>query len=209
MGNWAYKYIAVVFIMFSVIATCVIIKHVVTWDVWDAIDKNRTSYIEKYLDEGGDANLKRDLKGHKGSVEKGYTLLMAATKRNDLGVAEMLIKHGADVSAGNSRDRTPLHYAIRNGNIDMVRLLLDNGADVNYKFTTPYNILEVSILEGHPGIVKLLIDAGARITVYHLEEAENSAARWESLKKKADRDEIVKLLKSSQNKVSDSEPNGY
>ncbi|TRX00805.1 ankyrin repeat domain-containing protein [Flavobacterium gawalongense] len=48
-------------------------------------------------------------------------------------IAELLIKHGADVNARQMQDVTPLHSAAHNGQTKISKLLIDNGADINSK----------------------------------------------------------------------------
>lgn len=46
-------------------------------------------------------------------------------------MCEILILHGADVNARNSKDETALHFSVRGDNIKTLKLLLSQGADVN------------------------------------------------------------------------------
>jgi len=48
-----------------------------------------------------------------------------------LDVARMLIEHGADVSAQNEDDQTPLHLASKAGQLGVARTLIERGADVS------------------------------------------------------------------------------
>lgn len=48
-------------------------------------------------------------------------------------IAELLIKHGADVNSKQMQGVTPLHSAAHNGQTYLAKLLIDNGADVNVK----------------------------------------------------------------------------
>ena len=67
----------------------------------------------------------------------GNTPLMVAVGRSKLstGIAEFLIKNGADVNAKNNYNSTPLTIACESGNINMVKLLVKYGADVNNPMT--------------------------------------------------------------------------
>ena len=48
-------------------------------------------------------------------------------------IADILIKHGADVNAKDDTGRTPLHFACQTGNTKLVIMLIENGSDINAK----------------------------------------------------------------------------
>ena len=55
------------------------------------------------------------------SIE-GITPLHIAGKTNAVNAAEILIKHGADVSVRDCKQKTPLHLAARRGNIKVMKV---------------------------------------------------------------------------------------
>jgi ankyrin repeat protein len=57
-----------------------------------------------------------------------WTPLHVALNHGRSAVAQVLLKHGADVKARNKINETPLHFA---GNEEVARLLLEHGADAN------------------------------------------------------------------------------
>jgi hypothetical protein len=57
------------------------------------------------------------------------SLLHLAIERGRSDMAELLVRHGADVNARNMRRETPLFGAASSGDEALVRLLLENGAD--------------------------------------------------------------------------------
>jgi ankyrin repeat protein len=83
--------------------------------------------------------------------------LFAALVRDHVGVAEILLEHGANIDIRGKEERAPLHKAI--GDVNIVRFLLDHGADINYQqnnLRTPLHLaayweqLEVAqVLLGH------------------------------------------------------------
>jgi ankyrin repeat protein len=50
--------------------------------------------------------------------------LHIAGKTNAVNAAEILIKHGADVSVRDCKQKTPLHLAARRGNIEVMKVAL-------------------------------------------------------------------------------------
>lgn len=60
-------------------------------------------------------------------------LKVAGKKVNDVNLARILIKNGADVNSKDAQGNTPLYHAILNKNTAMIKLLLDNGADMYIK----------------------------------------------------------------------------
>jgi ankyrin repeat protein len=47
-----------------------------------------------------------------------------------VGVARVLLEHGADAAAQDKRGWTPLHWASRGGHLCVARVLLQYGADL-------------------------------------------------------------------------------
>ena len=100
--------------------------------------------------------------------------LRAALVRKYVRVAEILLKHGANVDIRGTGERTPLHGAIRD--VSIVQFLLNRGADVNCRqddLRTPlhlvarYGMYEVSrVLLEHQADVNSLDDKGK--TPFHL-----------------------------------------
>jgi ankyrin repeat protein len=78
-----------------------------------------------------------------------------------LALAAMLLRHGADASARQKGDYTPLHEAAFHGEAALARLLLDYGADpvqANAEGQTPINLAEK---HGHVEVLALLQGARA------------------------------------------------
>ncbi|KAI7986200.1 ADP-ribosylation factor GTPase-activating protein AGD3 [Camellia lanceoleosa] len=59
----------------------------------------------------------------------GCSLLHLACQAADIGMVELLLQHGANVNASDSRGQTPLHHSIIRGRIAIAKLLLTRGAD--------------------------------------------------------------------------------
>lgn len=96
---------------------------------------------------------------------RGTTALALAVGRNDIKMAKLLLKHGADIDTrcemfGNA---TVLHYAACVEFEDMVRLLLSKGADVNVRADDGLNALHASVFNGNEALFTMFIDAGLSI----------------------------------------------
>jgi ankyrin repeat protein len=101
------------------------------------------------------------------------TALHYAAERGYKDVVELLISHGADVSARRTYPAgdTPLHGAARAEHENIVRLLVDNGADVNAKNNEGLTPADVAVRNTRKmvtpltPVAKLLIAKGADISV--------------------------------------------
>lgn len=94
------------------------------------------------------------------TMYKGTGLHWAA-QDGDVEIAELLIRHGADVNMIDDGGQTPLQIASAAGYVDFARLLLENHADVNLGVEDTPLILASSY--GKEDTVKLLIQYGAEI----------------------------------------------
>ena len=90
------------------------------------------------------------------------TPLDIASRNRQFTAAQALLKHGANVDAGDRFGLTPLHQASRCGNHKVSRLLLEHGADVNSKTRwgeTPLRLL--AMWSGDLEVAQLLLEHGA------------------------------------------------
>jgi ankyrin repeat protein len=83
----------------------------------------------------------------------------------DLGRVKAFLARGIDINTKDTRNRTALHYAAKEGHKEVVELLLANGADVNAGNGTA---AELAMNSGHTEIVELLMSKGADISPLHL-----------------------------------------
>jgi len=77
---------------------------------------------------------------------------------------KLLLKHGADQTMREMRDRIPLFYACVVGkDFDTVKLLIDAGSDINDKNSRGETVIVGALYSGKKEIIDLLIDRGATI----------------------------------------------
>lgn len=89
---------------------------------------------------------------------EGESPLMLATLKGYQGLAEKLIKRGADV---NKTGWTPLHYAASSGQLTLISLLLENSAYIDAESPNGTTPLMMAAMYGTPAAVKLLLQEGA------------------------------------------------
>ena len=152
-------------------------------DFFDAIKQNHPEEIQQLLSRGFDANTINP-KGQYGlfialgegsfkalqvlidwpqtDVNKlnpqGESILMLASLKGHLDLAEELIKKGADV---NKTGWTPLHYAASTGQLGIISLLIDNSAYIDAESPNGTTPLMMAAMYGTPAAVKLLLQEGA------------------------------------------------
>jgi ankyrin repeat protein len=85
--------------------------------------------------------------------------LLAALVRKHVGVAEILLEHGANVDIRGVGEQTPLHKTIRDGAI--VQFLLNKGADVNCQKDDLCTPLHLAVRGGHLKVARVLLEHGA------------------------------------------------
>jgi len=115
----------------------------------EAVQKGNLSRALQLLSDGLDVNEQDQI--------YGWTSLHVAARDNKVGLAKVLIRHGANVNQRDKVGQTPLHRAAFWGHMDIIRLLVDSGAD----FTALDDLLqtpeELARIHGHPDCSGILI----------------------------------------------------
>jgi ankyrin repeat protein len=97
------------------------------------------------------------------------TPLHLASRHGHVGVARVLLEHGADVMAQDEDMLTPLHLASGRGHVDVVRVLLD--ADVNIQDAEGWTALHHASRGGYMDVTLLLLDRDADTRAKDVDES--------------------------------------
>lgn len=97
-----------------------------------AIIEDEFYEVEKLLQQGNSAD---------GTADLAFPLIFAVIK-NNLGIAELLLKSGANPNKKMPNGLTALHWAVFHNQVDMVKTLLKFGADTQIPLNgaTPYQL---------------------------------------------------------------------
>lgn len=105
------------------------------------------------------------LEQHPGTMAEALTCACFLGRTS---VAEQLLDHGADPTAGNATGLDALHWAVNRGQVETVRMLLDRKVPLDTRNMYGGTILGTAIWsaineprDGHAAIVEMLLDAGA------------------------------------------------
>jgi ankyrin repeat protein len=124
-------------------------------DVADAAMKGNRDAVRSLLQRKADVNAPQI---------DGTTAMHWAVRADDLEIAQMLIRAGANVSAANRDGATPLLLASINANAAMLEELLKAGADANAALTKSGDTaLMLTARTGKTDAVKVLLDHGAQV----------------------------------------------
>jgi ankyrin repeat protein len=120
----------------------------------------------------------------------GATVLHWAAHRDDLAIADLLIRAGAKANVSNDVGTTPLHLACTNRSAAMVERLLAAGADPNAKLLHGETVLMTCARAGEPKAVKALLLRRANVNAKETEH-QQTALMWAAAQRHPD---VVELL---------------
>ena len=94
----------------------------------------------------------------------GSTALHWAVERDDLELADLLIRAGARVDARTREGVMPMQLAAVNGSAQMIDRLLKAGADPNLQLTASADTaVMMAARTGNPDAIRVLVEAGANV----------------------------------------------
>ena len=120
--------------------------------LWAAQDGNAVS-AEQILKQGQKKCLDRQ---YPEEYKKGQTALIASVESENLGVARLLLKYGADVNITDTNGTTPLMRAAELGNRELVVLLLAEGADTGARNNEMRSASDIAASQGFRDIAKVI-----------------------------------------------------
>ena len=120
----------------------------------------------------------------------GATPLHWAVHRDDLAIADLLIRAGARANAANDLGMTPLHLACTNRSAAMVERLLTADADPNAALPSGETVLMTCARAGDARAVKALLARGAAVNASEREHRQ-TALMWAVAQRHPD---VVQLL---------------
>jgi len=117
-------------------------------DLWSAVERGNVADIQACL-KSCDINAKL--------LDNWTALHLAACKPNRPDVAELLIKHDADINACTKTLYTPLHLASSRGRFEMVKSLIALNANIHMVTDTGDTVCHLASENGHVEIAKYLL----------------------------------------------------
>jgi hypothetical protein len=133
--------------------------------IFSAIDRGDVEEVRRLLQ----AEPRAALATIPGPLVGPDTPLHAAAHLGHLEIAELLLRHGADVNARGDGGDTPLHEAANNGHVEVVELLLKHGADIEAEDASkakPLHLCTPGRDPHFPRMAQVLLQHGARLDLH-------------------------------------------
>jgi len=143
-------YLCLCFLLLGVVAA-----YAATSEVADAAMRGDREAVRAAVARKADVNV---------TQVDGSTALHWAVERDDLDLADLLLRAGARVSVRAREGVTPIQLAAINGSARMLDLLLKSGADPNAPLTPARDTaLMMAARTGKPDAIRVLLEAGADV----------------------------------------------
>ena len=117
--------------------------------------------VKLLLDKGAQVNTKTDQDNTPLHALAWEETVGRKKKEEDAEIAQLLIKHGADIYAVNKRGHTPIHIAAGSGKVEIIKLLLNKGCDINLKDTYGEGPLHMAAKYQEDKVIRYLLVNGA------------------------------------------------
>lgn len=156
----AVKIISALTILFVLVASFILIRHLRKFPIHRAIEANDIAKVKSLLAK------KPRLVNRVDNQRTGHTPLHLAASTRRIEIAELLLAKGAAVNLKGLGGKTALHPAATLGHEAMIRVLLRNGADINAagrSSGTPLHCAARSRSADRTNAAQILLDAGADI----------------------------------------------
>ena len=140
----------------------------------DTVKNRDIASVRALLKERPAPQVKIDVNASQGD---GATALHWAAHRDDLAIADLLIRSGARANAANDLGVTPLHLACTNRSATMVERLLSAGASANAALLNGETVLMTCARAGGAAAVKALLARNADVNAKEREH-QQTALMW-------------------------------
>jgi ankyrin repeat protein len=140
---------------FTLVLAAAVTTEAATSEVADAAMRGDRTAVRASIARKADVNI---------AQRDGTTALHWAVERDDIELADILLRAGANVTARTREGVTPLQLAATNGGTPMIDRLLKAGADANAALTpTGDTALMMAARTGKTDSIRVLVEAGGNV----------------------------------------------
>lgn len=152
-NGWFSRQSAIIAIASTILVGLVFTANTIAGDLHEAVRANDAIRLVRLLEAGQSVDETDFVLG---------TPLHVAVAQGNVGLAKILISHGADLEApSEDRGARAIHLAAHFGDVDMLNVLLDAGADIEAKDQTGQTPLLLAAATNNLKVVKVLLDRSA------------------------------------------------